>query len=93
MAAEPGPEALVAAGGTADADQELTDALADDAEPELGDEVELDDIEAEVAELLGEAPPSRAALEFDHSRLFQEAPGQASAADEPDPDEQDPLTN
>ncbi|SDX97723.1 hypothetical protein SAMN05661080_01891, partial [Modestobacter sp. DSM 44400] len=58
----------------------------------LGDEVHPDDIEAEVAELLGEAPPSRAALEFDHSRLFQEAPGQA-ADPEPEREEQHPPTD
>jgi tetratricopeptide (TPR) repeat protein len=59
---------------------------------ELGEEAELDDIEAEVAELLGETPPSRAALEFDHSRLFQEAPGPATDDESPS-DEQDPPTN
>jgi tetratricopeptide (TPR) repeat protein len=56
---------------------------AEDEDPDAvpGDEVPLDDIEAEVAELLGEAPTSRGAPEFDHSRLFQEAPRQ------PDPDQ------
>jgi hypothetical protein len=57
----------------------------------LGDEVHPEDIEAEVAELLGEAPPSRAALEFDHSRLFQEAPGQATDPEQED-QEQEPPT-
>ena len=56
----------------------------------LGEEADPDDIEAEVAELLGEAPPSRAALEFDHSRLFQEAPG--PTADGSEPDEHQPPT-
>jgi hypothetical protein len=67
------------------------DELLDEEDPSaaLGDEVPLDDIEAEVAELLGEAPPTRVALEFDHSRLFQEAPGQATPASEQDAEEQD----
>ena len=47
-------------------DEELGRALAD----EVGGEVTQDDIEAEVAELLGEVPPP---VERDHTRLFQEA--------------------
>ncbi|GAB3363894.1 hypothetical protein GCM10027300_38500 [Modestobacter lapidis] len=70
---------------------ELIDATGDE-EFDLGDAVEPDDVEAEVAELLGEAPPARAVLEADHSRLFQEAPGQA-ADEDPGPGEQDPPTN
>jgi tetratricopeptide (TPR) repeat protein len=60
----------------------------------VGEEVHPDDIEAEVAELLGETPPPRASLEFDHSRLFQEPPGRPGfeSADEP-PAQQDPPTN
>ena len=50
-------------------------------EAALGD-VSDDDIEAEVAELLGETPPR---VERDHSRLFQEPPSISS--------EQDPPTN
>ncbi|MCZ2849657.1 tetratricopeptide repeat protein [Modestobacter sp. VKM Ac-2978] len=41
------------------------------ADADFGD-VSADDIEAEVAELLGETPPP---VERDHTRLFQEAPG------------------
>jgi tetratricopeptide (TPR) repeat protein len=92
---EPGGDDGHAADTAAQAEVEVETAtvLADDEdEAELGDEVELDDVEAEVAELLGEAPPNRAALEFDHSRLFQEAPGQ-TADDEQTSDEQDPPTN
>jgi tetratricopeptide (TPR) repeat protein len=47
-------------------DDELGRALAD----EVGADVSDDDIEAEVAELLGEVPPP---VERDHTRLFQEA--------------------
>ena len=47
-------------------EEELGRALAD----EVGGEVTQDDIEAEVAELLGEVPPP---VERDHTRLFQEA--------------------
>ncbi|WP_299960335.1 hypothetical protein [uncultured Modestobacter sp.] len=50
-------------------------------EEQLGD-VTDDDIEAEVAELLGETPPP---VERDHARLFQEAPDVAP--------EQQPPTN
>jgi hypothetical protein len=50
-------------------DAELGRALAD----EVGGEVTDDDIEAEVAELLGEVPPP---VERDHTRLFQEAAGE-----------------
>src|SRR4051812_11030373 len=46
-------------------DAELTRALA----REVGGEVTQEDIEAEVAELLGEVPPP---VERDHTRLFQE---------------------
>jgi tetratricopeptide (TPR) repeat protein len=48
------------------ADADLGRALAD----EVGGDVTEDDIEAEVAELLGEIPPP---VERDHTRLFQEA--------------------
>jgi tetratricopeptide (TPR) repeat protein len=48
------------------ADADLGRALAD----EVGSDVTEDDIEAEVAELLGEIPPP---VERDHTRLFQEA--------------------
>jgi tetratricopeptide (TPR) repeat protein len=71
-----------------DSDSDSTDVVASD----LGEDADPQDIEAEVAELLGEAPPSRAALEFDHRRLFQEAPEQA-APQEPDTGEQQPPTN
>jgi tetratricopeptide (TPR) repeat protein len=54
-------------GGSAEvADADLGRALAE----ELGGDVPEDDIEAEVAELLGEIPPP---VERDHTRLFQEA--------------------
>ncbi|WP_171057997.1 hypothetical protein [Modestobacter altitudinis] len=64
-------DADTAVGGSADAtaesaDDELGRALAD----EVGGDVTEDDIEAEVAELLGEVPPP---VERDHTRLFQEA--------------------
>ncbi|MCW2536160.1 MAG: hypothetical protein JWQ26_1859 [Modestobacter sp.] len=85
----------VAEAGDDESVPEGTQALSDDPEDgldadaaALGDEVDPDDIEAEVAELLGEAPPSRAALEFDHSRLFQEAPGQ-EAEPEPEPEQEE----
>ena len=45
-----------------------------------------DDVEAEVAELLGELPP-RAAVEHDHSRLFQSAPAVPSTPDADDTDD------
>jgi tetratricopeptide (TPR) repeat protein len=48
-----------------DADEDLGRALSE----ELGGDVTQDDIEAEVAELLGEIPPP---VERDHTRLFQE---------------------
>jgi hypothetical protein len=48
-----------------DTDDELGRALAD----EVGGDVTQEDIEAEVAELLGEVPPP---VERDHTRLFQE---------------------
>jgi tetratricopeptide (TPR) repeat protein len=66
----------------------------DEAPFPVGDDVHPDDIEAEVAELLGETPSPRAPLEFDHSRLFQEPPGPSGveSADEP-PEEQHPPTN
>ncbi|WP_369141193.1 tetratricopeptide repeat protein [Modestobacter versicolor] len=58
-----------------DADAEVSDeALGRDLSDEVGGEVTQADIEAEVAELLGEVPPP---VERDHTRLFQEA-----AADE-----------
>jgi hypothetical protein len=84
-------------GSSADAevaadDETPFDEADDDDAPQLGDEVHPDDIEAEVAELLGETAPPRTTLEFDHSRLFQEAPGQV-AAEETTSDEQDPPTN
>jgi len=41
-----------------------------------------DDVEAEVAELLGETPP-RPVAEFDHSRLFQEAADTATEQERP----------
>jgi tetratricopeptide (TPR) repeat protein len=71
-----------------------TDSDSNDADEELhlGEDADPDDIEAEVAELLGEAPPSRAVLEFDHRRLFQEAPG-PSAPEVPDAEEQSPPTD
>jgi tetratricopeptide (TPR) repeat protein len=50
--------------GTADAQ------LGRDLSDEVGGDVTQDDIEAEVAELLGEIPPP---VERDHTRLFQEA--------------------
>ncbi|WP_448612895.1 tetratricopeptide repeat protein [Modestobacter sp. URMC 112] len=71
-------------------DEESVDHEPSDDPAALGEEADPDDIEAEVAELLGEAPPSRAALEFDHSRLFQEAPG--PTADGSEPDEHQPPT-
>jgi hypothetical protein len=49
-----------------ESDQDLGRALSD----EVGGDVTQDDIEAEVAELLGEIPPP---VERDHTRLFQEA--------------------
>jgi hypothetical protein len=83
--AVPEPDAAPVAGAGGD------DGLLDEDDPAaaLGDEVPLDDIEAEVAELLGEAPPTRSALEFDHSRLFQEAPAQTTPAAEQEPEGQD----
>jgi tetratricopeptide (TPR) repeat protein len=64
----------------------------DGADADPGDEVDAHDIEAEVAELLGETPQSRTALEFDHRRLFQEAAGQ-DAPGGPDTEEQHPPTD
>jgi hypothetical protein len=58
--------AEVADDATDAADADLGRALAD----EVGGAVTEDDIEAEVAELLGETPPP---VERDHTRLFQEA--------------------
>ncbi len=59
-----------AAAGTAVSDSdESDDDFADVTDEQLGD-VTDDDIEAEVAELLGETPPP---VERDHARLFQEA--------------------
>ncbi|MCZ2840095.1 tetratricopeptide repeat protein [Modestobacter sp. VKM Ac-2985] len=52
------------------------------ADVDFGD-VSADDIEAEVAELLGETPPP---VERDHTRLFQEAPGQDAPEQEPPTD-------
>ena len=60
-----------------ESDEEFDDVL----DEELGD-VNADDIEAEVAELLGETPPP---VERDHARLFQEAPDPST--------EQQPPTN
>jgi hypothetical protein len=51
--------------------------LARELSEEVGGDVTQDDIEAEVAELLGEVPPP---VERDHTRLFQEP-----AADEEQP--------
>jgi tetratricopeptide (TPR) repeat protein len=58
----------------AEHDDELGRALSE----EVGGDVTQDDIEAEVAELLGEVPPP---VERDHTRLFQEA----TAEDEQQP--------
>ena len=88
--AEEGPEAP-SEGVVADSDSN------DMATSGHGDDVDPHDIEAEVAELLGEAPPPRAALEFDHRRLFQEAPEQEApeqaAPEGSDPGEHRPPTN
>ena len=70
-------EQVAEPGVVAESDEELDDVL----DEELGD-VAVDDIEAEVAELLGETPPP---VERDHSRLFQEAPEPST--------EQQPPTN
>jgi tetratricopeptide (TPR) repeat protein len=62
-------------------DGEVDEDLGRDLSEEVGGEVTLADIEAEVAELLGEAPPP---VERDHTRLFQEAASE---------DEQTPPTD
>ena len=62
----PAPDVVEVAGDAdGDDDEELGRALSD----EVGGHVTQDDIEAEVAELLGEVPPR---VERDHTRLFQE---------------------
>lgn len=54
-----------------DDDEDDDEAEVDDVDEGALDDVADDDIEAEVAELLGEVPPPP--VERDHSRLFQQA--------------------
>jgi tetratricopeptide (TPR) repeat protein len=90
---EHAPVQSAAADGDQSAEPTLADpthGLDEDAAA-LGDEVDDDDVEAEVAELLGEKPPSLAALESDHSRLFQEPPGQPATDPEPEQEQHPPT--
>ncbi|GAB4083252.1 Replicase polyprotein 1ab [Modestobacter muralis] len=69
------PAVLAAVADAVAADDDHDDAHEDDDEDDVDedalDDVADDDIEAEVAELLGEVPPPP--VERDHSRLFQQA--------------------
>jgi tetratricopeptide (TPR) repeat protein len=68
------------AAGDVSSDPVADDELGRELSEEIGGDVTHEDIEAEVAELLGETPPR---VERDHTRLFQE----------PAPDEEQPPTD
>ncbi len=87
-----GDDSVSVHGASEDTDQVATVVTSDDVPAEASGpdyDPDEDDVEAEVAELLGEVPV-RSAVEHDHARLFQAPAPQPAAHDD---DEHDAPTN